>query len=1240
MNILFAVSEDEIAALDNHRLRPLLNKLLREEARKYGIPPHALQLTDVDNIGDEGIDARIQHNLTLPAQCRIPDGLSVWQYKAGNATKGDIRKESQKPGIQDAIRTGGVYCFITGYQYSHTMRKSRETALAEAFAAHNKPSKGVLFTAAEIADWVSDYPVIAADLLDFRMHDDLITFEQWDTLPEMRSEVEFQVNDKRQTLLDTISNILSSFDHPISIRLSEIDGIGKTRLILETIRKSGMQNLTFYAMTPDAIPEDFFNFVQSRISIDKLVLVVDECNQASFRTLWRRAKIRGKQLALVTIGSERLLDEDEIEPGLYFFNVDKLSCETILKILKLMEPHLYKPLHPELQHYIAHSVDGNVKLATAMAESLAKEQIPATTAQLIALHKMQFILQSLVSDAEDREAMQALSLLRYIGLDGEVKTEGQLLANFLGIDFAKLKTIATKMQRRGLVIKRGRFRYVTPSLLAVQFAKEVWETRTDDIVDELLPELIALNVHERLLQRLGDIGQDAFATSIVEQLFGPSSPFSNIEQLDDEQNARLLNILVNAAPNSSMRVLERIFRDVPRERLLQFKNGRRQVVDSLERLLRLRSTFFQAAKLILKLADAENEDFGNNSTGIWHDIFYTFLGRGPYPAWQRHSLINEALESETVNIRLLGVKALSAALGRQQFGTYGQGPGGQITEQWQPKTGDEVLKSHRSALKLLDKALVDPDKQVTFAAIEGFLQSARSLLSPPIRDEVMQRLERLVYADELPEKHKKTLIDVLQQMLEYDAKILPDEQQIKIRQWCEDLFGNSFHDRLHRWVGKLTWIDRNRIYRDEDKLDLSKVIAELANEGNEHPELLESELDWLTSSECEYSHTFGFALGSIDGEKKWLGPLIERAGNSQGPMLLSQYLLGKSQAGYSEWMEQLLQQWIETEQGLVQTVFITISHLGGSEKRVNWILELIDKGWLPCEWLTSLYSTWLEPLSEEVFTALLQPLLSLNAPPYTAIALDLIENWLKNHGEHSSTTARVFIALLERPQEGRNEVNRGDGWYEWQRICLFYVSAFPEEITKAAIKQMHHSVNPPFSPQDYRLLVLKEALTTAPEIAWPLIGEAILNAKGYGFDWPITALELGDRESLNTGSLFEVIDNDTLLNWIEQHEPDAPRIIAQYIQVEKIPLPELARNLIIRYGNDRRVRRSLDPRYRSTVWWGFYTERLQATLEAAKEWCKDDEKSVRDWACDIVTELEDQITKEKVHEDEQDLRWH
>src|SRR5262249_32270586 len=130
---LFQVTEREITQLANHELRPILNDLLLAEARRYGIPVSLVEITTQDNVADGGVDARIDHTVSVPDDCRIPTGLSVWQYKAGDTSPGNIKEESQKPGIQDAIANNGSYCFMLGQSCTDTMRQSRENALDEAF---------------------------------------------------------------------------------------------------------------------------------------------------------------------------------------------------------------------------------------------------------------------------------------------------------------------------------------------------------------------------------------------------------------------------------------------------------------------------------------------------------------------------------------------------------------------------------------------------------------------------------------------------------------------------------------------------------------------------------------------------------------------------------------------------------------------------------------------------------------------------------------------------------------------------------------------------------------------------------------------------------------------------------------------------------------------------------------------------------------------------------------------------
>lgn len=1236
MSNLFRITEREITTLSNYELRPLLNQLLLAEARSYGIPASYIEVTQEDNISDDGIDVRIEHSVKVPEECRIPTGLSVWQYKAGAATASDIGSESQKTGVQNAIANDGSYCFVVGQSCSDPMRRNREQALDRAFSSAGKLPKRKLFTAAEIAEWVSDYPAIAAQFLKFQSSDDFYTFQQWDELAQSGTRIEFQFNETRQNIINGIADLLISRSESTCIRLIGADGTGKTRLILEALRVLDLSNLTFYAVTPEAVPENFFSFVQARTSINKLVLVVDECDEDNFRSLWSKVRRCNGRVTLVTIGSDETKRTGEVEPGIIIFLLDKLDDGTIRRVIHLAAPLL----HPELQLYIARIVDGYVKFATALAESMSVNQGIGSVSELMALPKVQFILRSLVKNDQERDAMYALSSLRFVGLDDDAAIEGQALAKFLNLDFGKLKRISYQMERRGLVIKRGRFRYVTPSLLAVWFARELWEAQGNDLISSLLPQLPSVSTQQRLLQRLGDIGDERFAVPIVEENFGLQSELAKIDALDDEGMAKFFNILANAAPISCTQALERIFWGVSRQRLLEFRKGRRQIIYTLERLLRLKETFYQAARILLKLAAAENETWANNASGIWQEIFYTHLGLSPFPAWERHSLIQEAITpSNTIEERLLGVKAIFHALTHAEFGTYGEGPGGHLPERWRPQIWDDVWRTYRSALGLLDQLLTDVDERVMQEGISTLIGTARILFKTPLKSEILNRLEKQVYNPQLEPK-KKTLIDVLDQVLEYEIAALSENEIVIVQKWREDLLGNSYHDRLRRWVGELNWSDRYQVYRDkENSTNLNQILINLAREGHQYPSLIRPELQWLASPEAQMSGLVAFELGILDEEKFWLKDLLPYLPTAS--YFISNYLMGHSSRGNRDWVEELLGSWVQDHPELAETVFFTIQRLGGSDQYAKWIISLVGKRWLQPEYLGALGSYgWLEHLSEEIFIELLKPLVGKNEAKYTAIALHLITHWIKSHSQHNLTAAQFIVALLERvPYDRATHQNSSMGWYHWQDICIFYLRAFTVKIVAAAAGLMRNWVDAPIGPEDQRIYVLREALKVSPELAWPVIGKALLDTQQEGYYWPSKQVDIPDRETLDTGTLLETIDHTILMGWVEENKPLAPQILAEHIRVEQTPLPTLARELIINYGDDDIVAGHLHPRARGMTWSGSYTGRLQEMLDVVRSWLNDENEAVRRWATDIAQDIEGTIRREQQQEDEADLLW-
>ncbi|MBA3867565.1 MAG: hypothetical protein H0X30_00270 [Anaerolineae bacterium] len=1225
---LFQVTERDITRLTNHELRPILNKLLLAEARRYGIPTASVEITSEDNVGDDGIDAQINHTVNVPVDCRIPTGLSVWQYKAGETTPAAIRSESQKPGIQAAILNDGSYCFVVGHSYTVPKRRSREAALDQAFTQADKPPKRRLFTAAEIAEWVSDYPVVARPLLGLEVPDEFSTFDKWDSLRQSGTNIAFQANGSRKNVINGIVDILGSRPETTSIRLIGADGSGKTRLILEAIREANAADLTFYASTPAAVPNNFFSFIESRTSIHRLVLIVDECSEDDFRTLLRTSQGCDGRVILIAIGSGELRDAIVSEANAVIFPLDNLDNTAIRRVIQLAA----SSLHSELQDYIARTVGGSVKLAVALAESISLNQNADTISALMRLDNIQFILTSLCRTQDERDAMRALSLLRFIGLDDEVANEGRVVAEFLDLDFGKLKRTAIQMQRRGLVIKQGRYRYVTPALLAIWFAGEVWEAQGSDIISTLLPQLPSPSARFRILKRLGDIGEEELAVPITEQLFGRNGALANVEALDNADNANLFNILANASPVACINALERIFRTVSRERLLEFNKGRRNVVYALQGLLRRTETFYQAARILLKLADAENETWGNNATGIWREVFYTRLGLSPFPASERHSLIQEALlPVNSLETRLLGVKAIHAALSPFESSAFGDGPGGHLSERWQPELWDDIWQSYRSALTLLDQVLRDSDERVEQEAISTFIGVSRHLLRTPLKSDILKRMEGLLDHPRLT-LQKKQFIDVLSHATEYEANVLTQEEIATIQQWREVLLGTSYHNRLHRWVGQLNSYDQRQVYRDkETPVDLNALTTDLAQEGYNQPELLRPELEWLTSSEAQYAGKFALELGHVDSQTHWLNELI--AFLPHAAQCISYYLYGKWSAGNQEIVDTLLDEWVETQPELALSAFLTIQRLGGIDRQGQRVTRLVEKGWLPLEYLAWLCNRgWLKPLSDTVFTELLHLLTNKDEPQYTNIALDLISEWLQSHPQHNPKTAQLIVSFLDR-------IPSQMGWYHWREICLFYLQSFTGEIVKAATRLMGYWEAIPDSPEDDRLFILREALQIAPDLAWSIISEALLQAEAKDNDWFSIHLDVSGDDTLDVGTLLESIQLPILLEWVEANKPLAAQIVARYIQTERTPLPTIARELLIRYGDDEVVRDHLHPRARAMSWSGSYTGRLRKMLEVVRTWLTDENEVIRNWAADIADGIEEEIKKRKPYDDEEDLLY-
>jgi hypothetical protein len=134
--------------------------------------------------------------------------------------------------------------------------------------------------------------------------------------------------------------------------------------------------------------------------------------------------------------------------------------------------------------------------------------------------------------------------------------------------------------------------------------------------------------------------------------------------------------------------------------LQRWETGRQDIVRTLERIAVWREFFLRAARLLVKLALAENANYANNSTGILLDLFATGLGWAPTQTSpiERFPIIEELLASPDRLRQELGLQIckqwLSTYGGFRVVGAEFQGLRPEI-EFWRPQMWGEVFDAWR-----------------------------------------------------------------------------------------------------------------------------------------------------------------------------------------------------------------------------------------------------------------------------------------------------------------------------------------------------------------------------------------------------------------------------------------------------------------------------------------------------------------------------------------------------------------
>ena len=489
------------------------------------------------------------------------------------------------------------------------------------------------------------------------------------------------------------------------------------------------------------------------------------------------------------------------------------------------------------------------------------------------------------------------------------------------------------------------------------------------------------------------------ACQVVAHVCHDGGPFDGIEGVVRSHHTEVLSAL--AEIDASL-VAERIGRSLRHFRDLAEVRGdvRRHLVWALEKIAFDPDGFEEGADLLLRLAVAENEAYGNNATGQFVALFSVVLGNTAADGPARLLLLSDAARSNDSTQRKIVIDALVNGSATDYFSrsvgaeTHGSRP---ALRSWQP-TRDEALDYIEGCVDLLVEFAAGVDDAAD-AARAGLGRNLRSLASDGFLDLVEAIVHRVGPArDSWPEA-----LEALGEFLRHQSVRVGPETVGRVRALVDELTPQSLDARMRSLVTEMSWDYLCDEEQDHERLHCLQLnaVREFAAELMREPDTLRGLLPHLNRQlePREGRHPkrmtcpFGNAIVDLaDAPLEWLAPITEALHElpqeDRDFDLLSGYLVGINNE-FSEAVELFKERAAESDV-LAPALPLVCWRIGIVASDIPLVLSALHAGRLPpwrlMQWTLGRALDVVEaPAVASVFDALLD-----HSVEGYAVALDLI----------------------------------------------------------------------------------------------------------------------------------------------------------------------------------------------------------------------------------------------------------
>lgn len=1282
--MIFEATADQIERLNENQVVDLLRRLISAELNKNSIPLRSGTAPAQITIPDGGDDARVSWSGGPNETDWLPSRFTVFQSKKGPTSPAGLKAETQtkstqgtnspklSEALEEAISQSGAYVIVTPTPVVGTNIDRRIKAIRDGINDTGKDpsllSSIQIYDCNRLAAWTNTHLSVAlwlnALLRDVHLGG-FQTFEDWARAPEI-AEIVFQQNDDTRFVakgseiqtwqnedasisqaksFDEIRKVISTFlaARGNAVRVIGPSGFGKTRLVHQIIADQA-------ALPQDVLSESQIIYCSYEDVKDRLLniareiagtgsralLIVDDCPDSVHTRLSETVHRDGSRCHLITIGVET--------------KVQGMRRNLIVEL---------NAASNELINHIAEATnkqvsEKNASLIRDLSQGFPRMAVFASRALEGGDEELSSV-ETLISrivwgeheiDPLAFESVQLLSLFTVVGMENDAAKELEEIANYCGKTARKMFTELRRFSERGVLFRQGDYGEVQPLPLAMRLSNQWLESNPAGTLENLFRSL-SEEMKLRMVGRLRWVSWSDKVSKFGRALLSEALP--DEAALDSEFGSKLLDRFVHLAPDATMEHLDRLLSGKSIDDLVAFETGRRNTIWALEKLVFRHQTFDAAARLLLKLGAAENENWSNNASGQFTGLYQLYLSGTEATPEEKLLVLDDGLADADERLRQLCVGALNRMLENGHFSRSGGSEHigvGEALQDWRPETYGEVFDYYRAALSRLEQIALntnDPNQQTALNTIGSHLRSLFSNVN--LLDEIQAMIARLCKAH--PAWHKPAL--AVNEWLYFDRSGADEPYQRRLREYHDELLPTDPLEQIHFYSsGWATDINDPDVSYDREgdndhhygQNKIYELVDAAPNKAAYFFPFLDTLLERITNS--------GWiavvrAARHVDDPERLLQHLVQNitADREIGVIshLARNVISGAAQTDRNKGLECL--ELALDVQSLSGSSVEFLASVGLDDALMRRAIEFVQNDTVePHQVSVIAFNDILQTVDYGLIELLVSTLLTKQAHGAWA-AVDFLVHVLyrsdPNEGRLLQSLKAVVTnrALFDKPRYSNMD------WYRWCELVEKVLNgghvddAFNVELVDFIISVTSvEDYNVQLSFDDYAQKMLRRIISSAARLVWEKYHEALASLDGRALYRLPSLFEAGVGEPSAPG-VFNDIPAEIYVPWMLENKDERMPFILDWIQL--FDGTKNARNwnsafvsFVDAHVDNAERLNALRSRLTTGVWWGSYANKLETERDLLLQ-LRDLSKNLHvcRWIDRTTSRMEQQIADER-----------